>query len=522
MTGAPYADLRESGAKVSAELAFGNQPEMSVFSERRARTAFLVRALTVRLAVARAALEPSAMPTARPRRIILCLDGTWNSTYARKRRDDDTEVVKPSNVLKLCRAVQPRDPQTDREQLAYYDIGVGSLARYPGTANRLLALADKALGGYAAAGFEANIEDALHFLSLNYEVGDEVFLFGFSRGAATARGITRFLDWAGGLPTKNDSFYLPELFRRFVLKAGTGSGAEAWIEIEEERAQDAQRRNRRRPQPLAALRPIGVQFLGVWDTVMALGSRFRDRGTGTSTASKSFYVDRQPALCVRHARQALAVDEARYDFRPEIWNGHAPGQTLEQRWFAGVHSNVGGGYVDDGLANLAFHWILREAVALGLAVNHTFAAFYVPFAKDRLYRSESLLYRVLDGVRGRMGRGRRVIDQPGSNLSVDPSVFERIAADPKAPGTNGKLKFPDLRQTYRPQNILQFLASRPDLEGYLRDMEAKAQAEDLQHLEPGHQPRSVDRQLPQDVRDTIARLRLHPATVTATSVGGQP
>jgi uncharacterized protein (DUF2235 family) len=68
----------------------------------------------------------------------------------------------------------------------YYDIGVGSLAQYPGTANRLLYLADKALGGAWGAGFEGNIEDALNFLVLNHREGDEVFIFGFSRGAATA------------------------------------------------------------------------------------------------------------------------------------------------------------------------------------------------------------------------------------------------------------------------------------------------------------------------------------------------
>ena len=464
------------------------------------------------------------MPTDHPRRIVLCLDGTWNSTYARKRRDDKSEVVKPSNVLKLCRAVLPRDPETGREQLAYYDTGVGSLAKYPGLSNRLLSLSDKVLGGGWGAGFEGNIEDALNFLAHNYQEGDEVFIFGFSRGAATARGIARFLDWAGGLlPIKRDAFYLPELFRQFVLQKAEGSGAAVVEEIDKRRAKENEARGMRPPAPLQ-LQPIRVQFLGVWDTVMALGSRFRATGDGTSTASKSFYLDHQPARSVRHARQALAIDEARFDFRPEIWDGHGPDQTLEQRWFAGVHSNVGGGYVDDGLANIAFHWILDEAEAVGLAVDDTFAAFYRPFAKDRLYRSESLLYRTLDRLRGRFGRGRRTIAQPaGANLSLDPSVFERMAADPEAKRReDGKLVFPDLRQRYRPQNVLLFLACLPDLEGYLREMEAKAQEEARKRLQgTGHEPRPVNRTLPQDARDEIERLRPSCAAATAAA-GGNP
>jgi uncharacterized protein (DUF2235 family) len=472
------------------------------------------------LAVAQTAKESTAMPTDYPRRIVLCLDGTWNGTYTRQHRDDKekTEVVKPSNVLKLCRAVLPRDPVTGREQLVYYDTGIGSLAKYPGLSNRLLSFSDKILGGGWGAGYEANIEDALNFLTLNYQEGDEIFLFGFSRGASTARGVTRFLDWTDGqLPIKRDAFYLPELFRRFVLQKGEGSGAEAVKEIDQRRA-DENRKLGRNPPSLIQLQPIKVELLGVWDTVMALGSRFRATGKGTSTVSKSFYLDHQPARCVRNARQALAVDEARFDFRPEIWDGSRPDQTLEQRWFAGVHSNVGGGYPDDGLANITFHWILREAETLGLAVDQKFAGFYRPFAKDRLYQSESVLYRALDRLRGRFGRGRRAIEQfAGANLSLDPSVLERMAANPEAHREDGKPVFPNLRQRYRPQNVLLFLACQPDLDSYLRDMEVKAQAEERRLQEPGREHRPANRMLPQDARDMIARLRPKCATVAATA-----
>jgi uncharacterized protein (DUF2235 family) len=416
-----------------------------------------------------------------PRRIVLCLDGTWNSTYDSRDRDDGSTVVKPTNVLKLCRSALPQDTVDQSGQLIYYDTGVGSLAQYPGTSNWLLHKADKLLGGAFGAGFEVNIEDALNFLVLNHEKGDQVFIFGFSRGAATARGLTNFLDWAGGLPVKSDAFYLPHLFRAFVTSKGGGSGSEVLRTINDKRREEG------RPE-VGAFQEINVEYLGVWDTVMALGARFQAKGASTSTVSKSFYIDRQPARCVKHARQALAVDEVRYDFRPEIWMDHADGQTLEQRWFAGVHSNVGGGYVNDGLANLAFHWILEGAVKEhGLVVNPDFTRFFRPFPQDRLYRSESLLYRVLDGVRWRFGRGKRsLVGQPAAaNLSLAPSVIHRIMAKPDEP------RFELKGRPYRPENVLLFLACQQDLDGHLKGLGLTEE----------------QRRLPDDVMKRIGELR---------------
>jgi uncharacterized protein (DUF2235 family) len=419
------------------------------------------------LSVATAGAAAGVSSDMTPRRIVLCLDGTWNSTYVKKQRDDGHEVLKPSNVLKLCRSVLPIDEASGREQVVYYDIGIGSLARYPGTSNRLLSTADKLLGGAFGAGFEANIEDALTFLVNNRVPGDEIYVFGFSRGAATAQALTRFLDWSGGLPAKGDAYYLPRFFREYVASRGTKSAAEVRRGIDAERAAEPRPR-----EPLAPFENVDVAFLGVWDTVMALGSRFRAAGDNTSTASRSFHVGATPPSCVRHARQALAIDEARYDFRPEVWKEHLPGQSLEQRWFAGVPSNVGGGYVDDGLANLAFHWILDEAAARGLAVSSEFAGIYRSYPQDRLYRSESWFYRLLDGVRLRYGRGRRSLeDWPATaNLTLSKSVIHRLQADPAERKENGELRFPDLRTSYRPENVLRFLACQDDLDGYLASL----------------------------------------------------
>lgn len=419
------------------------------------------------------------------RRLVLCLDGTANNDSMQNHREQGQPVLKPTNVLKLARAVLPWDTATGCEQIAYYDIGVGALTRYPGLANRALVLTDQVLGGAWGAGFESNVERGLTLLALNHQPGDEVFIFGFSRGAATARGLTRFLDWAGGLPCKADAYYLPLLFRDFVVSRGRAAAGEAIAALNAQSAAEGK-------SGLGPLVPVVVRFLGVWDTVMALGSRFRATGGSTSDVSKSFYLDSQPAACVRHARQALAVDEARFDFRPEVWKGPRDGQSLAQRWFAGVHSNVGGGYVHDGLANLAFQWMVKEAQAFGLAVDERFQRFYPGFAQDQLYNSASLLYRLLDALRFRAGKGKRpLIGRPASaNLFLHPSVIHRLRADLQARKPNGDLVFPRLK-LYRPQNVLAFLASLPDLDAYLESIGLDADK----------------RQLPADVMQQLARLR---------------
>jgi len=466
-----------------------------LWSQATGRLSGCLAALSTWLCLAAAGLplgaaqdvEQHGGPAMKPRRLVLCLDGTSNNDFNKQRREEGRqEVLKPTNVLKTCRAVTPWDEGTGREQIAYYDIGVGSLTQYPGVANHLLYNFDRILGGAWGAGFEGNVERALTFIVLNHEPGDEVFIFGFSRGAATSRAVTRFIDWAGGLPRKEDAYYLPFLFQDFIRYRGNRP---VDASVEELNAQSVKGKSE-----LGPLVPITVQYLGVWDTVMALGSRFKATAGSTTEVSKSFYLDKQPARCVKHARQAIAVDEMRYDFRPEIWSAAREDQSLEQRWFAGVHSNVGGGYADDGLANIAFRWILGGAEAQGLIVDPGYVKFFKPYSQDKMYSSDSLLYRILDRLR-RSGRGKReLLGRPATaNLTLDPSVIHRIRADPKATRPDGKPQYPQMERPYRPQNVLAFLACQPDLAGYLRGIGV-----------------SEDRlELPADVMQQLAKLRPH-------------
>jgi uncharacterized protein (DUF2235 family) len=421
--------------------------------------------------------DGSALPVRASRHLILCLDGTWSSGFEEhKRHRDDHTVLKPTNPLKLARAVVPFDREAKRWQFVYYDIGVGALAEYPGRANEVLRTADRWLGGAWGAGFEGNVEDALNFLVLNLVPGDAVFVFGFSRGAATARAVTEFLEWNGGLPVKDDAYFLPRLFRAYVQTHGAAGARDAEVErINAELRYDGR-------APLANFQRVEVAYLGVWDTVLALGSRFAATETSTTGPARSFYTGTMPAACVAHARQALAIDEHRYDFRPEIWTHCHPGQEMAQRWFAGVHSNVGGGYTRDGLANVALHWIVEGAVAAGLTIQETFLDRYPPKACGSLYDSDTRLYQVLDAVREAGDGGRRSLlgHPPDAWLDLHPSVIERMRCTAHALEDGAE---PDAITTlYRPENVLAFLAAQPDVDGYLERIEAGLLPEDVRRV----------------------------------------
>jgi len=229
--------------------------------------------------------------------------------------------------------------------------------------------------------------------------------------------------------------------------------------------------------------PVEIEFLSVWDTVMALGSRFHAT-TKTSTAGRVFYVADTPAACVRKARQALAIDEQRYDFRPEVWRTAAPHQDLEQRWFAGSHSNIGGGYVNDGLANIPFRWLMDEAATCGLAVDREFVKPYRPYPQARLYRSTGIVYHALELLRLRVGKGRRpLVGYPATaGLTLDRSVIHRVRSDPA--------DHPQLDR-YRPANVLDLLASQNDLDGFLAGLGLKPE----------------ERRLPEDVTAALRAPR---------------
>lgn len=375
------------------------------------------------------------------RRLIICLDGTWASPSNLVERGDGTEVHKPSNVLKTFRAVVPRT-EDGVEQISYYDEGVGALSAQRGLRNNALAKLDSVLGGAWGAGFEQNIESAYTFIVGNALPDDELFVFGFSRGAGQARSLCRFIDWMGGLLHKRDAYFIPDFFKHYIAKEGKPGAAQTFMEKLLESG--------KKIAPPTAAR---IRFLGVYDTVLALGSRMRadfDKAEGTSAPELSFHVGDSPPGMVSVARQALAIDERRTDFRPEIWSDVQPGQSVEQCWFPGVHTSIGGGYANDGLANGALRWMIDAAKDEGLEVDEEFLRFYRPWVGDT--RPESLkgfmkLRNWMRDLKGRSGDRDMCAMTDVQGLTVHESAVKLLEFD----------------DSYRPENLLAYMRTRDEL-----------------------------------------------------------
>lgn len=254
------------------------------------------------------------------RRLIICCDGTWNSA---------DRGGAATNVLRTARLVQPISETTGVTQIVYYDCGIG-------TGNRL----DRIAGGALGLGLARNVREAYAFIVNNYHDGDEIFLFGFSRGAYTARCVAGLVGRIG-----------------ILRKRQMGDFAEAWDwnrRTREERETTRDQFEARFPKRNTH---ATIRCVGVWDTVGALGIP-TNRITGQWQPCVQVYrfLDAQLGPHVEHAFQALAIDEQRQPFLPSIWSPHPDPivpQQLRQVWFRGVHSDIGGGYPQHGAADLA-------------------------------------------------------------------------------------------------------------------------------------------------------------------------
>jgi uncharacterized protein (DUF2235 family) len=266
------------------------------------------------------------------KRIIVCCDGTWNA--------DDTQT-NDTNVAILARAIHGSQQTDGILQIVLYLRGVGT------TGLKL----ETWIEGATGVGVDDNIRSAYQFIAQNYLPGDEIYLFGFSRGAFTARSL-------GGLITACGI-----LFRQSLAAL-----PDAWIYY----------RSPKPHLPAAFARQYGVQshldpsitFLGVWDTVGSLGIPGSLLAAGNK--AKFAFHDTSPSPLVKRAVQALAIDEHRRDFTPTFWTGSMPPNvSIEQVWFAGAHADVGGGYKTRKLADIPLVWMAEQAEAAGLSLDWT-------------------------------------------------------------------------------------------------------------------------------------------------------
>ncbi|ADW67678.1 DUF2235 domain-containing protein [Granulicella tundricola] len=307
--------------------------------------------------------------------IIFCADGTWQLPR------NNTNVYKISKGL-----------TTSATQVVFYDDGIGSEATG----------FTRALDGALGIGIFDKIKTGYTMISQVYERGDQIFLFGFSRGAYTARSLAGMIATCG-LPTGGFDDALVE-------------GAFA-----------AYRDPVNRPTLLAnlakyALEDTCITMVGVWDTVGALGIPAIFGGVDKQYG----FLDTGLHKDVKNAYQCMSIDEQRCEFPITRWTSDpAPGQTIEQIWFSGCHGDVGGGTPAGGgvdetttLSDIPLSWIVGKAVKLGLIFDPTFLAQYtsvpIKFSLDALHESWTPVF------------GKPVSRPIGNSDSIANSVTARI------------------------------------------------------------------------------------------------
>jgi uncharacterized protein (DUF2235 family) len=324
------------------------------------------------------------------KKIVLCSDGTGNSSAKAEK----------TNVWRLFQALD----QGNDDQIAKYDDGVGT------SSNKYLAL----VGGAFGWGLKRNVLDLYKFVCRNWKAGDEIYGFGFSRGSFTIRVLVDFITTEGLVTSRSDEelnrnaaaayrHYRAKNFpswspivimmrwlRDAVLWAKDRiKGYRTYMEVAEQ-TKDSGRAE------------IPIRFLGLWDTVEAYGIPIAQLKRGIDWVLwPMLFGDLILSPRVQRACHALSLDDERTTFHPLLWdevaeadmvakNTVSPGR-ITQVWFAGVHSNVGGGYPEDQLSLVPLAWIMSEAVANEINIDRA-AAAQVTAAKSpyaRLYDSRA-------------------------------------------------------------------------------------------------------------------------------------
>ncbi|HYW30081.1 MAG TPA: DUF2235 domain-containing protein [Gemmatimonas sp.] len=366
------------------------------------------------------------------RRLIVCADGTWNKPQPNANGGLTNVALISTNI--------PQMTSNETEQVVAYFEGVGTGDWW-----------DRWTGGAFGTGISVNIKKVYGFLMRNFRPGDELFLFGFSRGAYTVRSVAGMVRKCG-IPRR--------------LESGALSGRELEL-IDEAYDFYRQRGPETHPNSPAAVafrhgraHETPIKCLGVWDTIGSLGVPTSGPVGWISRRRHSFH-DVKLSSRVHNAFHALAIDERRKPFKPSLWEiAHGdPARTsgtwrVEQRWFAGVHSNVGGGYADRGLSNIALRWMVDRAASCGMEFDAKFVAD-VHSGCDctaEQFDSMNLFYKL-------MGNGEREIETP----RVDPKSGEPMHTYEEIDNTAAeRCHSPRLGGRYRPQNFLRAWSVRPD------------------------------------------------------------
>jgi uncharacterized protein (DUF2235 family) len=294
-----------------------------------------------------------------PKRLVICCDGTWNTA-------DRGGGSTATNVPRLFDDITERDGQ-GVEQATYYHKGVGTSA------------GERLRGGAFGFGLSSDVKDCYRFIVDNFEPGDELFFFGFSRGAFTARSTAGLVRNSG------------------VLRTGEVGRLDAAYELYRDRSAHPRSEEARKFRESYS-HETGIRFIGVWDTVGALGIPLSGLRLANVINRRWQFHDTDLSTTVDAAYQAIAIDEKRKPFEPTIWKQqpNAPAsQQLQQVWFAGVHSDVGGGYAQRELAAITLWWMKDKAASCGLAFGHLDDGIDHSWVTGREHHSDKGFWRFL-------------------------------------------------------------------------------------------------------------------------------
>ncbi|CZR54485.1 related to protein involved in cell growth [Phialocephala subalpina] len=319
----------------------------------------------------------SGAPSHARKRLVLCCDGTWMDSDNGFQKPTLIPYVPtgslqvPSNVTRIARALK-RTGLDGMPQIIYYHSGVG-------TGSTIL---DAITGGLMGTGISENIREVYSFIVTNYTPGDEIVLIGFSRGAFTVRSVAGIISDIGLLTREGMNDFYPIFKDQENFKNDRYHDIFPTIPFSNKpRGEDSQAEYKRRLEKVGLTRvydpdgrKIRIQSVAVWDTVGSLGipqiAILAKLGLPHSTKEYKFY-DTNLTDNILHAFQALALDEHRAPFNAAVWErkDHKDLVTtdLRQCWFPGAHSNVGGGYDDQEIANISLAWMMDQLASIGVA-----------------------------------------------------------------------------------------------------------------------------------------------------------
>jgi len=342
------------------------------------------------------------------KRIAIFCDGTWNTP-------DKLEDGKPcqTNVVKLANTLSSRSTDGTVQKL-FYNIGIG------GEGNWISRVYD----GVTGTGISKNILQAYFFIMNNYEPGDELFLFGFSRGAFTVRSLSGLIRNSGILDMK----YTDKILQAYNLYR---SRHPSYHPKEFEATLFR--------KTYAVEEVTQIKFIGVWDTVGALGNPLFLKGI---VSTRNEFHDTGLSSKIENAFHALAIDEKRTSFQAALWHQQKDvrDQTLEQVWFPGVHSDIGGGYPETGLSDISLKWMMEKAQRCNLNFN---PVEMQPDSMGQMHETLTGFYNL--GGKFYRPIGLEIPNMGKTNEQLHSSVVERYKKD----------------SNYRPKNLVRYFEQHP-------------------------------------------------------------